>query len=157
MTASRPRSTVNLHASRIAQINILADAHGISNAELIGRWINAEFAAGTTWDHTPGFVVKPKAPGWQLTVGEEGHTVDFDNASSVRALAMVIQNARDLKKDGGHEIKTRDGKTTITVARKGRGVVVYVKSDARETKFTMTNDIATDVVRQLGTAIGDFH
>ncbi|WP_020187098.1 hypothetical protein [Methylopila sp. 73B] len=157
-TASRPRSTVSLHASRIAQINHLAEVHGVSNAELIARWINAEFAADVTLDHTPGFrLARAEGGALRLLAGEdETHVVDFSDASKARALAMIIQNVRDRADDGGHRLAVEGGHT-FTVVRKGRGFIVQVKSPDRETKFTMTTDLATDIVRQFRAALGEVH
>lgn len=167
MAVERPLTTISLHTSRAAQIREIANRKGITVSELFGQWVNREIKDGNYADITPGVSIFEQHDGekpiYLLSFGaDETHQIEVVDWTLVRAVALMLQTAAKLDaaevhaKVKGHSIALPGGHH-LAVLRRGRGVLIEVRSPGKSTVLTLTPDLAMDVVRQFRTVIAVRH
>ena len=113
--ASRPISTITLPTERMAQLNAIAKARGLSLAELIGTFVRAEAVAGIVTDEIPGYRIEAAAGQVEFELGKIVLTV-----SRIEAVVMAdsLEAAAGGETWAWAELRSDD---RFTVRRRGRG------------------------------------
>lgn len=143
---SRPQTNIGLSKSRVVQLQALAEAWGVSQADAIGRMINAQIEAGILPRALPGVTIKTE--GEAVLIGFDGaepitvsKTAANDLARSIRVRAGVSDLAA-----GAFEFVERQwpdpGLSPTRVDRRGRGVIVRVGTARRTFALMEAKEIA---------------
>jgi hypothetical protein len=135
---SKP-TTLHLSPRRLAQINAIADALGVTATEAIAHMIRKEIAAGVIPAGVPGFVVK---------ADQSGVTVCIDNGEPAvygsEAARNLIASMRGVVAGEASIFSVKDH---FSFVRVGRGFKLRAPLSGPE--VSMTGDLALDLADQI--------
>lgn len=135
--------SLRLSHRRLAQINSIADALGVSATEAIAYMIRKEVAAGTIPADIPGFVVSSANGSVAISID------DADPAAlSVDAARALAGSIRGTVAGEASQFSVKDGYSFIRI---GRGFKLRVPLSGEE--VAMTGDLAIDLADQIERAV----